>query len=354
MMKDIAPEQLLDIRAFLECHAPNLNIKVNLVQMNEYALVYPTGYRGFAIAIFGPLTKLWRQDTDAAKAVLLHEIAHYRSGDGHIQGTGTLFTTYLKSWFLIFAVSMILPFILNLVSVSVEAISTTLQSHLSILGTLLNLINSFLTIFIPKVIYITLSVFLATLSIIFMPLMGIWIAEVNADFYATQILGDAGAVQRALQYVGKRPSSFIWLLRRMTHPPKLIRRAVLWVRNRSLMLTIILLLMPLAFLARLIIVLVENIVDGIGANNLDLYNIMEELGGGMKNLSGVLIFAFFSLLIWPWLAPKWQSIFTKSRETAIAQKTPYFVASGITLILVLILALVGLALISGILQIIFQ
>jgi Zn-dependent protease with chaperone function len=348
-LKDIAPGQLPEIRAFMECHAPNINIKVNLAKMNEYAFVYPTGYRSFAIAIFGPFALLWRRDPDAAKAVLLHEIAHYRSGDGHVQGTGSLFTTYLKSWFLIFAVSMILPFILNLLSAYADALSDAFSMDLPILELLLDLIIIFFTTFIPGLIHTLIAVFLATISIIFMPLMGIWIAEVNADFYAIQILGDANAVQRALHYVGYRFYFFIWLLRRMTHPPEVIRRAVISVQNRNLMLTIILMLMPLAFLTRIIIALINLIVVMIGASGLNLITIMFNLGVAMTDLSSVLIFAVFSLFIWPWLAPRWQLIFTNSRETPIAQKIPYFVASGVTLAFVFFLALVG-----GSLKVIFQ
>lgn len=349
MLKDIALGQLPELRGFLECHAPKLNIKVNLAQMNEFALVYPTGYRSFAIAIFGPLALLWRRDPDAAKAVLLHEIAHYRSGDAHVQGTGTLFTTYLKSWFFIFALSMILPFILNLLSVSADTLSKAIRIDLSISEVVLNLIIMIFTTFIPNLLHTSLAVFLATLSIIFLPLIGIWVAEMNADFYAIQILNDADAVQRALHYVGKRPSFFFWLLLRMTHPPEVLRKALLCIPNRNLILTIILLMMPLAFLSRLIIVLINVIVVMIGANDLSLHTIMVNLGPAMTSLSGFLIFAVLSLLIWPWLAPIWQSIFTYKRETAVAQKRPYLMASGVTMALVITLALVG-----GILQVVFK
>jgi Zn-dependent protease with chaperone function len=337
-LKDIDTEQLPEIRAFLECYAPKLKIKVNLAQMDQYAFVYPTGYRSFAIAIFGPLARLWRQDPEAAKAVLLHEVAHYRSGDGHIQGTGSLFTSYLRSWLLIFLVSLVLPLTLNLIKVSITAVFQFFREGFftSIPGLLLGLVGTF----IPSLILTLLSEFLGTLSIIFLPLMGIWIAEINADFYAAQVVGDAGAVQRALRYVGKRPSFFIWLLRRMTHPPEFIRRVISGLRDGQLKLSIILMMIPLAYLARILIILVQLIVMQM-VNSYPIAVILNEFGKALSGLSGTLLFVVLLFLIWSWLAPRWQSIFTHVREGAIVQKTPYFLASGLTFGLLLVLALFG-------------
>lgn len=337
-LKAIDPEQLPEIRAFLGGYAPKLEIKVNLAQMDQYAFVYPTGYRSFAIAIFGPLARLWRQDPEAAKAVLLHEVAHYRSGDGHIQGTGSLFTSYLRSWLLIFLMAMVLPLTLNLIKVSVTAVIQFFREGFftSIPGLLLGLVGTF----IPNLILTSISAFLGTLSIIFLPLMGIWIAEINADFYAAQALGDAGPVQRALRHVGKRPSSFIWMLRRMTHPPEFIRRAIAGVRDRQLALSLILMMIPLAYLVRNLIILAQLMVMQI-VNSYPVDVILNEFGKALSGLSGLLIFVVLLFLVWSWLAPRWQFIFTHAREGVIVQKTPYFLASGLTFGLVLILALFG-------------
>ncbi len=79
------------VSEFVHRYAPDLRIKVNLRRFDQLAFVYPLGYRTTAVAIFGGLITRWRSDRQAAEAILLHELAHYRNGDTLIVGAGSFF-----------------------------------------------------------------------------------------------------------------------------------------------------------------------------------------------------------------------------------------------------------------------
>ncbi|WP_157430658.1 M48 family metalloprotease [Actinomadura macra] len=68
---------LKEIQQFVEQHAPGVGLRFSF-SSSRLCISYSFGRR---IAVFLPMTRLWRTDREAARCVLLHELAHTRSGD---------------------------------------------------------------------------------------------------------------------------------------------------------------------------------------------------------------------------------------------------------------------------------
>jgi Zn-dependent protease with chaperone function len=96
-------QSLAEVSTFVKQYAPDIIIKYSTRYMPGRAFVYPIGYRQMGLAVSGQLLDLWRKDQQAAKAILLHEIAHYRQGDAYIIGAGSLLEIVIRRWLLLFA-----------------------------------------------------------------------------------------------------------------------------------------------------------------------------------------------------------------------------------------------------------
>ena len=81
------PQQTLQtlsgVSGFVREHAPGLILTYNAGGkiLSDKAFVYPIGYRKAGLALSGRLLALWNRDQQAAEAILLHEIEHFRHGD---------------------------------------------------------------------------------------------------------------------------------------------------------------------------------------------------------------------------------------------------------------------------------
>ncbi len=83
-----------EVTSFVRQYVPHLQVKANLLSpIDQFAIIYPLGFRKPALGIFNKLIMLWRSDRKTAEAILMHEIAHVRQGDTIVLGAGSLFKT---------------------------------------------------------------------------------------------------------------------------------------------------------------------------------------------------------------------------------------------------------------------
>jgi hypothetical protein len=100
---------IAEIEDFLREHGADVEVHCNLVRQDRMARIYPTGWRRARLAVFGPLVALWRRDRPAAHPVLLHEVAHTRTGDHLFLGLGSPFVALVNLWFPLLTVFGVLP-----------------------------------------------------------------------------------------------------------------------------------------------------------------------------------------------------------------------------------------------------
>jgi Zn-dependent protease with chaperone function len=101
-------KQLIEIEDFVKSHAPDLKVQVNLNRPGRL-WIYLNGYRTATLAIFYGFVMLWKTDREAAEAVLLHEIAHYRRGDALFIGPASFLEIALKLDLIFYVVFIALP-----------------------------------------------------------------------------------------------------------------------------------------------------------------------------------------------------------------------------------------------------
>jgi Zn-dependent protease with chaperone function len=230
---------LKEIDSFIHVHAPNIELKGNLLRTDQLAFVYPLGYRTTAMALFGGLVKLWRSDREAAEAVVLHEIAHYRNGDTLLVGAGSLFTSLIRYLPLITFVSLV-------IAIPARSISWMATQALSYEWNLVTpaLLLQIVALWIYVMFYLVVALIL--------PVIGIWCAEFNADRFAVKAQESPNALIRVLQSQ-RNTSRWRWLVFRFTHPPD---RARQWLAKESegiVRSSVLLLLFPLACVFQIVL-----------------------------------------------------------------------------------------------------
>ena len=177
-LRPVPDLQLLsEIREFIRAEAPSLQVRVNMTRPSPLAFVYPVGYRSTAIALFGGFFKMWRSDREAAKSILMHEIAHYRNGDVHIIGAGSIFDSIVKFALLYYGLCLpVLLLLCLLLGVTVGPVIDTLFAAniltyqlLAHAGFSVSHVVTYLSVIFVYLLYI--CVLLAV------PLAAIWSAE---------------------------------------------------------------------------------------------------------------------------------------------------------------------------------
>lgn len=186
-----------EVRAFLAEHAPRLEIRANLLRPGQLCFVYPSGYGQARLALFGAFIRLWRSDRSAAQTVLLHEIEHYRRGDNLILGAGSFFEG---------GVRLSLVFLLCVVIV-MTAVIRLAGSHYQI----------------DYVSFVS-SMVIQILQPFVIPILCIWIAEFNADRFASDSAGSPEGVLRVLGSLRQKQPLLKSIISRLTHPPVWLRR----------------------------------------------------------------------------------------------------------------------------------
>jgi Zn-dependent protease with chaperone function len=185
-----------EMQQFVDFYDPSVRLRVSL-RADQMARIYPVGWRKARIAVFRPLTVLWRYDREAAQAVLLHEVAHRRRGDQLIMGLGSPFTWLVRIGVPAYLVLVLIPSAVFLVAGAGEMGSFTAGLAASLAGT------------IP--------------SLVFLPVIALWLAELDADQQAVRAVGPA-ALRRALQVAaGPRAHVAARAMALLSHPPGRLR-----------------------------------------------------------------------------------------------------------------------------------
>jgi len=330
---------LQEMRVFLSKYAPSLEIRTNILRSDQLAFVYPLSYRKYAIGIFAGLVKLWRKNQVVAQTILLHEVAHYRQRVGLIVGAGSFFEGFLRRWLLFFISLVVIPLLLvgGYEAIRLEREAATLKTigvsiPLSQL-VLQNLQNAFL-IYLPGLLRVIVSTLFWTISIIILPLIGLWCAELNADRLAILESGSPESLLSALGIQTKRSHPWNWLLNWMSHPPDRLRHWMARHVNTTIGMTLLLLIFPLAFLIRLFALLGFSATAGMSSDG----NLLAGIRTYFENSSVVWFVLLGILLVWP-LIPRFRdrSFNHGNRDIHRAENRGYF----ITALLVTVLAVTG-------------
>lgn len=186
---------IAEMQAFVDEYAPEVRIRANPLRSGRLARIYPAGWRGARIAVFGPMVTLWRRDPEAARAVLLHEISHHRNGDHLIVGLGSPFVGLVNAWLPAFVLFGLVPLVVLFAQDYPTA--TPLTAQVVVLVTQ-----------VPR--------------LLLLPVAALWLAELAADRYVVD-LGGGTALARQLSARRGRSRGLRARLAHLSHPPSWLR-----------------------------------------------------------------------------------------------------------------------------------
>jgi hypothetical protein len=279
---------VIEMQQFVDRHAPAVRITTNVRRQDRLVRIYPVGWRRARIAAFGPMIVLWRRDRAAAEAALLHEIAHYRTGDHVIVGLGSPFVTFINLWLPLFVLLGITP---TLVFAVVYPIGHLLLAQLALLVTLL-----------PRMLLL--------------PVSGLWLAELSADRYVVE-LGWEPALRRALDTQSPRRHRILALVADLAHPPVAVRRWAAGRGGHSIGAVLLLSGFPLLHLGLLLVIL-SSAVPGWRLLGQPWSQILSEAvvdsHGFLVNAAQLWIPAVLLVLAWPVASTLWSRWWTGRRQ----------------------------------------
>ena len=99
---------LAEMQLFVGQYDPSVWLRAT-TRDDQMARIYPVGWRAARIAVFRPMSELWRRDREAAQAILLHEVAHRRHGDQLVLGLGSPLVWFMRIWVPAFALLALAP-----------------------------------------------------------------------------------------------------------------------------------------------------------------------------------------------------------------------------------------------------
>lgn len=375
---DLSNDSQREISEFIHNYAPNLQIKTNLEpRFIQPALVYPLGYHKTGIAILSPLLFIWRKNRTQAEAILLHEIGHYRHGDAFIIGAGSLFRGLVKSWLLLYIILALIPLLIAFFSqimASYQEFMAQKQLQDSILQTTREVdqllrdlgkniqlptykpitvrdwfmfeMTQILSIGIPGLLSSSFTLLFIALNTFILPLSAIWCAELNADRFVVDVQKSADNLLQALENIKKKSIKFSlckWFLLVTSEPPIQLRSWMARQSKRMLWLILLLMLFPLAYFVKLLILsgLLTNIYltsNMIGATNKD---IVKELSLNVNNYWHSKAPVFLSMgalfVFWPVVAGYWEQFFSAVERVKGDNYKAYFVAAIIVIAIYIII-----------------
>ena len=173
---DAAEERavLAEMRHFVGQYDPAIQLRAS-PRDDQMAQIYPVGWRTARIAVFRPLTELWRRDREAAEAILLHEVAHRRHGDQLVVGLASPLVWLIRIWVPAFVVLTLAPVVVYAaLGGGLLTQAVTGQGALQLLQ---------------------------PVALLILPVTALWLAELDADLVTARILGTE-PVRRALEATG--------------------------------------------------------------------------------------------------------------------------------------------------------
>jgi Zn-dependent protease with chaperone function len=259
-------ERLTEIHKFLQECAPDVCLKYATKRSHgEYAMLYPADYRRVIIAVFPNMLDLWYQNRQKAEAVLFHEIGHYRHGDALFIGAGSVLEYAIRYWFHLNVIFSLLPIAIGLVLGQRDALDLARHLQLPCEQTIFFSVQQLFTMGLPFAGLAFLRSLFWSGALFILLGVGVWCAELNADRFMADVYGAEALLtdemeQTAQKQLSQREAMASRIGRlflygplwsdQWHHPPQSMR---LWVARRSQKLRgwlSLLLLFPVAFLAR--------------------------------------------------------------------------------------------------------
>ena len=329
-----------EVTDFIHQYAPNLEVRTNLIRTNQVAFVYPLGYTNAAVALFGGIMKLWRSDREAAEAILLHEISHYRHGDVLIVGAGSFFETLLKIWFPLLILLFFIPNFLIYGDSTISSFQEIQRIHQEY-GQFLGHENWFIDWFkfqvgmffsteLPGTLSTLIMLFCISGVILIAPLLGIWCSEFNADRFVINIQKSPSGLLRAFGYLSPSTSWWYWILFRMSHPPVSMRR---WSSSHSRstnQFLFLLLLFPFAYIIKLILLHFMAIaaLASISTGRELFQQLIDHTFVYFQASAPVWLAMGILFLMYPRVANVWEQRFSSdSKSVNLPQRREYFICA---------------------------
>jgi hypothetical protein len=276
---------IAEMQRFVSQYDPAIQLRVG-VSNRQAARIYPVGWRVARIAVFLPLSRLWNTDRPAAEAILLHEVAHRRHGDQFVVGLGSPFTWLLRIWVPAFIV-------LGLVPILVYAALGGGKLAQAIGG------QGGLQLVQPAVLLI-------------LPVMALWLAELNADSLTSQIAGSQALRDALLAMTSSRGASFVARsLALLSHPPRRLRLRLAEARQASI--AVLLAAWPAALIVQLAVVIAGALIAYLLISTSSHDTGVNLLAGTRLFLvsNRILTIAALALvLLWPVLAWPWDRLWS--------------------------------------------
>lgn len=336
---------------------PNVQIFTNWNQARLLAYVVPVGWWGAGVVLFGGFARLYRSNREAAEGVLLHEVAHLRRGDYRVIGVADFFRGIL----IFTAIGLSFFFVWNgsrfwkqmkqqqLATEQRKAQAAELQTLLNSIphrdgeapAELSPEVQNILKenearmaelhaqgvprddsrlgwgwFYAQGLIWPSLGLCFRVLASLVLPIAAVWTAELHADRFVAQ----SG---RTLVAHSLLDGPFPWWRRTwqsLTHPPRLLRRMAA-AENTSRSLWVVLLLFPLAYLVRLVCLLLfatfQSLTPGMRMGWSEWPSTLHQhwqsfIGWNLESWAMLLVL----LLVWPWVAPWWERFFTGRSDVA--------------------------------------
>nr|WP_255426940.1 M48 family metalloprotease [Pseudonocardia sp. C8] len=286
-------------------HGAAVEVRANLTRSGRLVRVYPAGLRRARVAVFAPFVKQWRADRAGAEAVLLHEIAHLRTGDHLLLGIGSPFVALLNVWLPLLLLGGVLPWVVF--ALSDEPTAWVLAGQLPLLVTEL-----------PRQLLL--------------PVAALWAAELAADRHTAR-LGRSDDLIRVLQHgVSTRTGRYQRMLLGMSHPPPGMRRAVLLGGRWG---DVALLAgWPLSLILLLVVILVGAVPAWllIGQAPTLLEQAMTNSGGFLRDSARLWVPAIVLLALWPVLGRAWTAWWSGATTAGVGIPTRLYLAVAATVL----------------------
>ncbi len=311
-------QTLDEVSNFIREYAPDVIIKYSAVKLQDYAFVYPIGYRRAGIALSAPLLALWRKDRLAAQAILLHEIAHYRHGDTFIVGAGSLLEAVVKYLVPFNALFIVIPLVLSFIVEHVQEIQSEMKLAIDVHTIIAYHLQHVITFDIPSLFLAVLQSLFRAAMIITLVLIAIWCAELNADRFVMDTTHSTQALAQAMEQHAAPRSWWRWLLSRTSHPPIRMRQWFVQQSQSTVGLVLFLLIFPAASFVRLFFLIgwaFGNLLDFLPSGVMSIGSIGATLGIGIIYYLEALVPSWIAMaalfLLWPFLTRLWERLFAR-------------------------------------------
>ena len=334
-------ETIREIEAFVQAHAPGLAVVWSRDLSLSGPFVFPTGYRRSALAINPKFLLWWKQDPEAAKAVLLHEIGHYQRGDGAIIGVGSAFETVVRwalpAYLLLFVVPFLIQYVVSLSRPSLGLAEAELLAQLPPAAQLT----------VAKMTAMQLLQGIASYlfwfaSFLVLPVAAIWAAEFGADRFAADSQDSTAGIAKIIG--SDAPKS--WrrrLLDGLTHPPARLRAWML-ARRVPPALALLAVILPIAYLVRPLLLQgwAVLLLSAVQISPADIREMaIDNTLWYFHTLPKAWLLMAALLVLWPFIVRGWERLMTGEPGVSSRSSAPVYWLCAVPL---LVLAAVGVSL----------